>query len=220
MTRMTATYKTQLNNSNKAHQQAAIGTRIDKMEYGSIATPATGSLTPMTAINYSLAPANASATATHAAVTLAQTVTTTVTTGITQPDYPRVLSVKGNDANVTGNVVINGTDFNDAVISDTIALNAANTVNGAVAFKTVTSIVLPAYAVAGTETVSVGRANIFGLPAACPNAGLVLVKSFDAGAADSGSVTAAITVKGSLFTINGTPNGIKVLELTMLVSAA
>jgi len=87
----------------------------------------------------------------------------TVTTGITNPDFPRVLSVTGNDGNVTGNVVITGTNIRGEVITDTIALSGNSTVAGVKAFKAVTSIQLPVYDVADTETVSVGITNELGL---------------------------------------------------------
>jgi len=87
----------------------------------------------------------------------------TVSTGITNPDFPRVLSVTGGDGNVTGNVVIAGKNIRGESITDTIALNGTNTVDGVKAFKSVSSIQLPVYAVADTETVSVGISDKLGL---------------------------------------------------------
>jgi len=89
---------------------------------------------------------------------------TVVVTGITNPDVPRNLTVKGNDANVTGNVVIAGTNAGGEAITETIALNAANVVVGNKAFKTVTSITLPVYDTANTERVRVGTGAKLGLP--------------------------------------------------------
>lgn len=212
---MTTKQITQLDHSMRAAHNVLLGTRINEMQYGNIPTIATGEVLPMAAIKYKTTPALASATAVHAAVLLVQTVTTTVTTGITNPDFPRILSVKGNDANVTGNVVITGTNFNNAVISDTIALSGASIVAGAKAFKTVTSIVLPPYAVAGTESVSIGTGAKLGFPIAIPNASTVIAKTFD-GSADSTTVTAAATVEGSLAAAAGTFNGTKVYELIFL----
>ena len=97
------------------------------------------------------------------AATLLTTAVQTVTTGITNPDFPRLLSVTGNDGNVTGNVVITGTNIRGEAITDTIAANGTNTVAGVKAFKTVSSIQLPVYAVAGTETISVGILDKLGL---------------------------------------------------------
>lgn len=68
----------------------------------------------------------------------------TITTGITNPDYPRVLAVDGNVAGIAGNVVIAGTNYADEAITETIALNGTTTVPGTKAFKTVTSITVPA----------------------------------------------------------------------------
>lgn len=107
--------------------------------------------------------AAASDTGVHAAVTLHETDPTVVTTGISNPAVPRALRVKGNQAGVTGDVVIAGTNIAGAAISETIALNAGNAVEGTKAFKTVTSITLPARAGEG-DTVSVGWNDKLGLP--------------------------------------------------------
>ena len=114
----------------------------------------------------------ASATAAGAANVLAATALTTttkiVTTGITQPPTPRVLSATGSAAQMTGNVVIDGTDAAGVAITDTIAISGTSTVSGDVAFATVTKITLPAYTTADTETISVGLAGAFGLPYKLP----------------------------------------------------
>jgi hypothetical protein len=65
-------------------------------------------------------------------------------------------------ASLTGNVVITGTDIRGKVITDTIALNNNATVDGVKAFKTVTSILLPARVTAG-DTVSIGITVKMGL---------------------------------------------------------
>lgn len=110
------------------------------------------------------APDAPSATAVHAAVTLADGATTTVTTSITNPDFPRILTAKGAMAggSLTGNVVITGTNIRGEAITDTIALNDNNEVAGVKAFKTVSSIVLPAR-VTASDTVSIGIADKLGL---------------------------------------------------------
>jgi hypothetical protein len=109
-------------------------------------------------------PAAASATAVHAAIALTST-TQTVTTGITSPDVPRNVTAKGNASGITGNVVITGTDAEDAALTETIALSGASEVVGNKAFKTVTSIALPAETHAGTDTVSIGAGSKLGLGA-------------------------------------------------------
>jgi hypothetical protein len=93
--------------------------------------------------HYQVTPAAVSATAIHAAVALGLA-EQNVTSGITQPDVPRTLTIKGNAAGITGDVVITGTNIADEVISDTIALNGDTEVEGVKAFKSVTSILFPA----------------------------------------------------------------------------
>ena len=87
----------------------------------------------------------------------------TITEGITDPDVPRNVRIKGS-ADVTGDVVINGTNINDDAISETLALNGTTEVEGNLAFKTITSIELPVQATENTDTVQVGTANKLGLP--------------------------------------------------------
>lgn len=107
-------------------------------------------------------PAAVSATATHAAIALTAA-EQDITSGITNPTYPRNVTVKGNASGVAGDVVITGTNYRDAVITETIALNGATEVLGNKAFKTITNIHLPVETHAGTDTVSVGRGKKFGL---------------------------------------------------------
>ena len=94
-------------------------------------------------VHYSIAPAAVGA----AAVMAAQNLTALAqnkATGLTNPDVPRTVTVKGNVAGITGDVVISGTNVNNVAIEDTIALNGTAEVEGALAFKTVTSVELPA----------------------------------------------------------------------------
>lgn len=81
-----------------------------------------------------------------------------------QPDVPRNLTVKGNDANVSGDVVITGTNAGGEAIEETIALNGANVVQGNKAFATVTLVSLPPYDTANTERVRIGVGSRLGLP--------------------------------------------------------
>jgi len=108
-------------------------------------------------------PASQSITAVLSATALTSE-TQTITEGITNPDVPRNIKIKANAAGVTGDVVIHGTNINDDVISETIALNGDTEVQGDKAFKTITSIELPVETNAGTDTVSIGTANKLGLP--------------------------------------------------------
>lgn len=61
----------------------------------------------------------------------------------------------------TGNVVVTGTDYADAVLTETLALNGTTSVVGTKAFKTITSIELPMGE--ETEGVDVGTTDKFGL---------------------------------------------------------
>ena len=94
------------------------------------------------------------------ASTLLTSAVQTITTGITNPDFPRVLEIDSDGA-ATGDVVITGTNIRGEVVTDTIALNGTNAVDGVVAFKTITSIQLPVKA--ASESVFVGWLDKLGL---------------------------------------------------------
>jgi len=165
--------------------------------------------------HYQSAPALGTNVAVHADIPLTAA-PQTITTGITSPAVPRVLTIKGDDAGMTGNVVLHGTDMADAVISDTIALNAATEVVGVKAFKTVTSIDVPVQS-AGGNNVRVGTADVFGLPHKVYNALCLLVKLFNA-ATDAGTLTVNATdLCKNLYDPAGTPDGAKLLDLFYLV---
>ncbi len=140
---------------------------------------------------------------------------TVVTVGITQPDVPRTLTVKGNAAGITGNVVIVGTDAAGQPITDTIALNATTEVEGALAFRSVTKITLPKYTTAG-DKVSVGWGKKLGLPHIVYNAACLLVKLFN-GSADNGTLAVDAVLAKNLFALDGTPDGAKVVDLFYIV---
>ena len=198
----------QLDRVNVASQRAGgLGTLL----YGQLVLPDAGSLGIMSPLRYRSTPAVGTATYAHAAITLTAS-TQTVTTGTTNPDFPRILTVKGNASGNAGNVVLTGTNFNDEVITETIALNGSSEVLGTKAFKTLTSIALPAETHAGTDTVSIGVGNKFGFPAVISNTGLVFAKNFN-GSVDAGTVTASTTVEGSIYAVAGTPDGAKYLDL-------
>ncbi len=213
MARMTSKMISDLNRMNEASRRAGgLGARLDALEFGSVVTPAAGTITSGAIVKYAVAPVVGDNIRTLAATLLVQTVTKTVTTGITNPDFPRNLVVKGGDANVTGNVVINGTDILDAVLTETIALSGSSAVVGTKAFKTITSIVLPPYAVAGTETVSVGVGVKLGFPVRLYNINQKIYSNFD-GSIDAGTVTVGAGVALSLYAVAGTMNGTKIVEL-------
>lgn len=90
-----------------------------------------------------------------------------VTAGITQPDVPRALSlvVGGTAAGVqSSTVVITGTNVEGKVITENFNTTAGTTgtINGVKAFKSVTSVSIPAQ-VGTSATFAVGTQNILGL---------------------------------------------------------
>ncbi len=205
-----------LNNAFVANQNVGLGTLLNDVLFGGLPDPAVGTITNMSAVKYTVAPTVGSATATKAAFALTDAAQTGITAGITNPDVPRIVTVKGNASGISGNVVVHGTNINGEVISDTIALNGASEVVGTKAFKTVTAIDYPAETNAGTDTVSIGRGVKIGFPAIISNTGLVIAKNFD-GSVDAGTVTASTTVEGSIYAVAGTMNGAKLVSLVFLV---
>lgn len=110
----------------------------------------------------------ASTTGIHAAVTdnSAQQV---ITTGITQPSVTRNVTATagGTAADIKAvQVIVTGTNMNGDVIIETLpafTVNTAGSVAGSLAFKTVTSITIPAHD--GNEaTTAVGFGEVLGLP--------------------------------------------------------
>lgn len=102
-------------------------------------------------------------TGVHAAITLGASAAD-ITTAITSPAAPRNILIKGNAGSIAGNVVITGKNYADETITETIALNEANAVEGNKAFKTVTKINVPAKTNVSGDTVSVGWGDKLGLP--------------------------------------------------------
>ena len=83
------------------------------------------------------------------------------TTGLTSPDVPRCV-VAVTDAGQTGTVTVDGTNIDDEVITEDIVLNEATPVIGTLAFKTITSVDLPAWNADG-DAVSIGLTDKLGL---------------------------------------------------------
>lgn len=100
--------------------------------------------------------------AVHAAVVLGDAVVE-VTRGITDPDVPRCIVLTGNQASVEGDAVVYGTDWADRCITELVALDGVSSAETWQAFKTVTQIDLPPYAVLG-DRVEVGFSDYLGLP--------------------------------------------------------
>jgi hypothetical protein len=137
---------------------------------------------------------------------------TEVTVFAAQPDVPRNLTVKGNDANVTGDVIIAGTNAAGAPITETIALNGSSVVLGNKAFATVTSITLPDYNVANTERVRVGVGSKLGLPV--PLSRNTVLAAFLNGVREATAPTVAVStadLESNTVTLNSALNGSAVI---------
>ncbi|MDR3586857.1 MAG: hypothetical protein P4L59_16320 [Desulfosporosinus sp.] len=95
--------------------------------------------------------------------TLLTAVPQVITLGITNPAVVRNVVIKGALAGSTGSVVVKGTDYAGASISETIALAGTAVVVGLKAFATVTEVDLPIQS-GGGDGVSVGIGSKLGLP--------------------------------------------------------
>lgn len=114
----------------------------------------------------------ASTTGIHAAVTDNGS-EQVVTTGITQPSVPRNITATagGTAGDIKAiQVVIAGTNYLDEAITETLpafTVDTAGTVTGSKAFKTVTSITIPAHDDTGATT-AIGFGEKLGLPDKLP----------------------------------------------------
>jgi len=111
----------------------------------------------------------ASAAGIHAAITCSATLVTAATTLITNPSVPRNITATAGGVNTdikAVQVTITGTNFADEVITEALpafTVDIAGIVTGNKAFKTVTSISIPAMDGAGA-TVAIGFGEKLGLP--------------------------------------------------------
>lgn len=115
------------------------------------------------------------ATALKALTATSATLVTTISTFSAQPDVPRniVITTGGTTASCSATtVVVNGTNFFGQTIAENFAItstqNGATT--GAKAFKTVTSVVIPAQTNGSGCTMSVGTGTKLGLKACMASA--------------------------------------------------
>jgi len=157
----------------------------------------------------------ASATGIHSGIALTSA-TQTITAAFTNPSVPRAMSITGNQAGVTGNVVITGTNFANAVITETLAANGATEVDGAKAFKTITQVVVPVLVGAG-DSISIGFTEKIGIPYLLPhntvlNAYLNNVKESTAPTV----TTSATAIESNTIKLNSTLNG-SVVDIYLLV---
>lgn len=140
-------------------------------------------------------------TAIHAAIA-GTTSTVPVTTGITNPTVPRNLIITFGATWDGGDVVVVGTDANDAAVTETFLSNAGSTRVGTKIFKTVTSV---AHTVVGVDaaTYSTGDGDKLGLvasPAPVSGSPVILYTN---------GVAEAVTYDATLnaFTPTSVPNG-------------
>ena len=123
----------------------------------SVTIPAHDGTGATTSIGYAGSPKVATTTGIHAAVTDTG-VQQVVTTAIMQPDVPRNITATagGTAGDIKAiQVVIAGTNAEDVAISETLpafTVDTAGTVQGSKAFKTVTSITIPAHDNTGATT--------------------------------------------------------------------
>lgn len=123
--------------------------------------------------------AAASTTGVHAAVTDTGS-QQVVTTGITNPPYPRNISATagGTAGDIKAiQVIVAGTNIKDEAISETLTaftVDTPGTVQGAKAFKTITSITIPAHDGTGATT-AIGFGDKVGLPDMLPTTNTVLL---------------------------------------------
>lgn len=151
-------------------------------------------------------------TAVHAAITQPASGTTVVTTAITNPAVPRNLTITGNQASCTGNVVIDGTNVFGVAIQETIAASGTATVVGAKAFATVTSITIPTRG-ASSDTIAIGTGAKLGLGVALPGRNTVIA-AFFGGVRETTAptvVTSTTAIESNTVALNSTLDGSAVL---------
>ncbi|RRR69566.1 MAG: hypothetical protein EI684_15310 [Candidatus Viridilinea halotolerans] len=174
-----------------------------------------GKIRQATTVWYEHTPAAGAVAAILSATPLADGAPTVVTKSLTQPDVPRVLTVKGNAASLVGPVTIQGLDANHLAISETLTLDGTTVVVGTQAFSRIHRITLPPRA-ASTNTVSVGTGSALGLWHTL-HADVRLVTTLD-GAPDAGTLSMhAEDVARNLFTPAGVLTGTKILRIIYLV---
>lgn len=145
----------------------------------------------------------------------------TVTTSITNPSCPRNLTVTagGTSGDVKGSTVtITGTDIDGNSITEdfTLTVNTAETLTGSKAFKTVTSIALPAQDGTGM-TLAVGVGSKLGLPYLCSRN--CVLDAVLAGVREATFPTVAYSssaLSGNTVTLNSSLNGTAVDVLLAL----
>lgn len=152
-------------------------------------------------------------TAVHAAVTDNGT-QQVVTTAITNPDVPRNVTATAGGTNTdikAIQVIVAGTDIDGNAITETLpafTVDTAGTVTGSKAFKTVTSITIPAHDGTGATT-AIGRGAKLGLPNRLPGRNTVLA-AYLAGVREATAPTVAAdatNISGNTVQLSSALNG-------------
>jgi len=140
------------------------------------------------------------------------------TTGLTDPAVPRALSIVGNVAGITGNVVITGKNFAAETITETFALNGTNTIQGAKAFKDITSVALPVQV--HTPVAQVETATVAGTITVAGNASVVVTAVGMTGSPKTILVPVVGTLQVETATVAGTIDVAGAGNATVVVTAA
>lgn len=162
----------------------AIGNKVQEVVSGVTTTQMTV-VTPVIKTWAATETVSKSATGCHASITALATAQT-ITTGITQPTTTRNVTItcaKGGGSNMSGDVVITGTNIWGQVITDTLAEGADGLVAGTKAFKTVTSILVPVRVQSG-DAITVGYGDTLGVDCFLPNTSCCIKQTKD-GVADT-----------------------------------
>lgn len=139
-----------------------------------------------------------------------------------QPDWPRniVVVVAATTAGdiAAGEIVVTGKNFAGEEITEThtVTADTPGTFTGTIAFKEVTSVEVPVQD-GESVTVDVGWGKVFGIPYKLAADEQVIIKLFNK-AADTGTVTPdAADIEKNVIALNGTPDGLKDIDLYVIV---
>jgi len=158
----------------------------------------------------------------HAAFVATTTTAQTITTDISNPVYPRNITATtaGTADDISAvSAIITGTDMADEVITETLpvfTVNSGSKVEGDKAFKTITSIYVPAMDGVGA-TIAVGWGDIFGLP--FQKAAHHHIDTFFENVKESTAPTftaSATVLSSNTFDLDSTPDG-SVIDCYLLV---
>ena len=165
----------------------------------------------------------AAGAAIHAAITLT-TAAQTITTDITQPSCARGLTmVMGKAEETSQAVVITGTNINGDVITETITSDGSDgttPVAGTKAFKTITSITVPARKQATTPTCTISTTDLLGLKIMLPAAACVYATYFN-GTLEGTAATVKVDsdeIEKNTIDLNSSLNGKSVIAIGYIYS--